>query len=154
MRSGRFGAYVPGAIVLLLFLPAWWIDERLAWAAYLAAWWFCAGCAMCFLVLKGVEYYKEWHEQLVPGLGFLFGGAHRDGAELFYYLYFVMTGLHALHLTIGITIVAFLSTLLLRGREFIVKPDWVEVTGLYWHFVDVVWIFLFALIYLPGRSGA
>jgi hypothetical protein len=50
MRSGRFGAYVPGAIVLLLFLPAWWIDERLAWAAYLAAWWFCAGCAMGGLV--------------------------------------------------------------------------------------------------------
>jgi cytochrome c oxidase subunit 3 len=124
-------------------------------AARAAGWLLCATAAlgMCFLVLKGVEYYKEWHEQLVPGLGFLFGGAHRGEAELFYYLYFVMTGVHALHLTIGITIVAFLGTLLLRRREFIVRPDWIEVTGLYWHFVDVIWIFLYPILYLVGRAG-
>jgi cytochrome c oxidase subunit 3 len=121
-----------------------------------AAGWLLAATAALgavFLVLKGIEYYKEWHEQLVPGLGFFFGEVHRSQAELFYYLYFVMTGLHALHLTIGIAIVVALSVLLLRDRTSIVKPDTVEVTGLYWHFVDVVWIFLYPILYLVGRAG-
>lgn len=89
----------------------------------------------------------------MPGLGFFFAEAHRSQAELFYYLYFAMTGLHALHLTIGIAIVVALSTLLLRSRTSIAKPDMVEVTALYWHFVDVVWIFLYPILYLVGRAG-
>jgi cytochrome c oxidase subunit 3 len=111
-----------------------------------------AGLGVLFLVLKGVEYHKEWHEQLVPGFGFLMGGLANRESELFYYLYFAMTGLHALHLTIGVTLVTTMSVLLFRERHDLAKPDRVEVTALYWHFVDTVWIFLYPILYLLGRA--
>jgi cytochrome c oxidase subunit 3 len=105
-----------------------------------------------FLAVKGVEYHREYAEGLVPVLAFGYSGPHADGVTLFFYLYFVMTGLHALHLMIGTGIVATLVLLNLRGRF---SPDWhtpVELTGLYWHFVDVVWIFLYPLFYLVART--
>jgi cytochrome c oxidase subunit 3 len=106
---------------------------------------------LAFLVLKGVEYRKEWHEQLVPGAGFLFGEPHRGAAELFYYLYFALTGVHALHLSIGIGAVLVLW-LLERRRTTPHGAERVEVVGLYWHFVDAVWIFLYPMLYLVGRA--
>lgn len=106
-----------------------------------------------FLVLKAFEYHEEWSEHLVPGFGFLFSEAHQGPAELFYYLYFAMTGLHALHLAVGITIVGFMSAMLLGERPEIAAPDRVEVTALYWHFVDTVWIFLYPILYLIGRAA-
>jgi cytochrome c oxidase subunit 3 len=68
--------------------------------------------------------------------------------ELFFLLYFLMTGLHAIHLTIGIGIVGVIA--LLAWRRHFTSPGYmpVEVTGLYWHFVDIVWVFLFPLLYL------
>lgn len=107
---------------------------------------------LVFLVLKAVEYHEEWTEHLVPGFGFLFSDTHQGPAELFYYLYFAMTGLHALHLLVGISIVSFMSFMLLRERAHVAAPDRVEVTALYWHFVDTVWIFLYPILYLVGRA--
>jgi cytochrome c oxidase subunit 3 len=111
-----------------------------------------AACALglAFLALKGIEYTKEWHEHLVPGASFRL----RDtpGAQLFFVLYFLTTGLHAVHLTIGIAVLAAFAWGTHRGRTW-ARPPHVEVAGLYWHFVDVVWIFLYPLIYLGGRSG-
>jgi cytochrome c oxidase subunit 3 len=102
-----------------------------------------------FLVIKGFEYAHKFHEDLVPGSNF---GAHGGRAvELFFSLYFAMTGLHALHMVIGIVILAILTIKALRGRYTSENHSAVEVTGLYWHFVDVVWIFLFPLLYLIGR---
>jgi cytochrome c oxidase subunit 3 len=102
-----------------------------------------------FLVIKGFEYAHKFHEDLVPGSNF---GAHGGRAvELFFSLYFAMTGLHALHMVIGIAILAILTVKALRGRYTSENHSAVEVTGLYWHFVDVVWIFLFPLLYLIGR---
>lgn len=105
-----------------------------------------------FLVVKGVEYAHKFHEHLVPGAAFAFEGPHRQHAELFFSFYFAMTGLHALHMVIGIGILTALVVLSLRGRF---SPDdyaAVENTGLYWHFVDIVWIFLFPLLYLISRT--
>ena len=105
-----------------------------------------------FLVVKGVEYAHKFHDHLVPGATFAFEGPHRPHAELFFSFYFAMTGLHALHMVIGIGILAALVVLSSRGRF---SPDdyaAVENTGLYWHFVDIVWIFLFPLLYLISRT--
>jgi cytochrome c oxidase subunit 3 len=107
------------------------------------------GCA--FLGIKVVEYADKFHHHLVPGPGFVFPGPHGREAQMFYSLYFAMTGLHAAHVIIGIPIVAVIAGLAGRGRF---TPEYhapVEYVGLYWHFVDIVWIFLFPLLYLIER---
>ena len=101
-----------------------------------------------FLGIKGFEYWQEYREQLIPSLDFIWDGADLLPARLFFTLYFVMTGLHALHLLIGIGLVGA-TPLLRRIRPFRDEPAApVELAGLYWHFVDVVWVFLFPLLYL------
>lgn len=106
-----------------------------------------------FLGVKVYEYAHKFEEGHVPGPYFRFSdGLLPDRAEpLFFGLYFAMTGLHAVHMIIGIGILAVLAGLAHLRR---IGPDWwmpVELTGLYWHFVDVVWIFLFPLLYLIDR---
>jgi cytochrome c oxidase subunit III len=103
-----------------------------------------------FLGVKTIEYGHKFHEHLVPGPNFLFEGDARH-AQIFFSLYFVMTGLHALHMVIGIAILAVLTWQAWRGaygRHYYAP---IELTGLYWHFVDIIWIFLFPLLYLIGR---
>jgi cytochrome c oxidase subunit 3 len=104
-----------------------------------------------FLGVKAVEYGHKFHDHLVPGPHFRFPGPYARQAEIFYSLYFAMTGLHAAHMIIGIGI---LTVLVLQARKGRYGPAYytpVEVSGLYWHFVDIVWIFLFPLLYLIGR---
>jgi cytochrome c oxidase subunit 3 len=103
-----------------------------------------------FLGVKAIEYGHKFHEHLVPGPSFVFDGDARH-AQIFFSLYFVMTGLHALHMVIGIAILAVLTWLAARGTYTSAYYSPVELTGLYWHFVDIVWIFLFPLLYLLGR---
>ena len=107
------------------------------------------GCI--FLGIKAIEYGHKLEDGLFPGPGFRFQGPLARHAELFYIFYFSMTGLHALHMVIG---VGLLSWLLARARRDAFGPRYytpVEVVGLYWHFVDVVWVFLFPILYLVGR---
>jgi cytochrome c oxidase subunit 3 len=122
--------------------------ERRAWVARLLS----ASCllGLAFLALKGVEYRKEWLEHLVPGPHF--GPTGRQGAELFFVLYFLVTGLHAVHLTVGIGVLGVFAWGSHRARAW-AQASRIEAAGLYWHFVDVVWIFLYPLIYLGGRAG-
>ncbi len=104
-----------------------------------------------FLGVKAVEYTHKFHDHLVPGPGFRFAGPDARPAEIFFSLYFTMTGLHAAHMIIGI---GLLTVLVLQARRGRYGPGYytpVEVSGLYWHFVDIVWIFLFPLLYLIGR---
>lgn len=109
------------------------------------------GFGLEFLAIKLIEYAYDYTEQLVPGVNFDYPGSHAQAAELFFYLYFVMTGLHALHLVIGIVMVAVISWLVWSGRlAGRVTP--VELTGLYWHLIDVIWIFLYLLLYLLART--
>lgn len=108
---------------------------------------------LVFLGIKGVEYWQEYQEQLIPGLNFAWEGTDAAQAELFFALYFIMTGLHAIHLFIGIGLVG-VTPLWRRQRPFRSDPaSLVEMVGLYWHFVDVVWVFLFPLLYLMERGG-
>jgi cytochrome c oxidase subunit III len=106
-----------------------------------------------FLGIKGVEYYHKFVEHHIPGPGFQFEEEFRRHAQLFFSLYFIMTGLHALHMIIGLAIMTWMLWWSWRG---IVTQEYyspIEISGLYWHFVDIVWIFLFPLLYLLGRHG-
>lgn len=100
-----------------------------------------AALGIAFLAVKAAEYSLEWRDGLVPGIRFDYARPDARGVQSFFYLYFVMTGLHAVHLAIGIGAVSWISA---RAAS----RDAVEITGLYWHFVDVVWIFLYPVIYL------
>jgi cytochrome c oxidase subunit III len=103
-----------------------------------------------FLGIKGLEYYHKFEEGVIPGANFLWHGENRGPVQLFFFLYFVMTGLHAVHMIIGIGVIIVMAWLAWRGYY---QTDYmpVEVLGLYWHFVDIVWIFLFPLLYLIDR---
>ena len=104
-----------------------------------------------FLGIKGVEYSHKFHDHLVPGPHFSSPGPWEKQVELFYSLYFGLTGLHALHMVIGAGLLIWLLVGAVRRRYSPSYYNPVEVIGLYWHFVDIVWIFLFPLLYLLGR---
>lgn len=126
-------------------------------ARHLARWalWLTLLLGASFMALKGLEYLHDWREGLFPGPGFHLGPAHIEpigGAQLFFMLYYLITVLHALHLTIGLGAIAWL--LQQERRIPLAKhAHHTEITALYWHFVDVVWILLYPLLYLIDRSG-
>ena len=104
-----------------------------------------------FLGIKGAEYHHKYVDHLIPGAGFQFEAQFQKHAQLFFLFYFIMTGMHALHMVVGIGLLAVLAARAWYGQF---SPEYffpVEVTGLYWHFVDIVWIFLFPLLYLIDR---
>ena len=103
---------------------------------------------LVFLGIKGIEYADKFKEHVVPGPSFVFPGPETAHAQLYFSLYFAMTGLHALHMIIGVGVVAVILAMAWRGRF---SPEYhspVEVSGLYWHFVDIIWIYLYPLLYL------
>ena len=109
-----------------------------------------------FLGVKAIEYSHKYHEHLIPGPNFALDHFPADEApyvQMFFNLYFLMTGLHALHMIIGIGILLVLAIMAARGAFTPQNYNLVEGVGLYWHFVDIVWIFLFPLLYLLGRSS-
>jgi len=127
---------------------------------------------LTFLGIKAVEYRAKYNDSLIPGhlipsrpFGpavaehgdedphklHLLPGATVKQVELFYWIYFAMTGMHALHMIIGAGLLTFLLIFSIKGRFGPEYHSPVEVIGLYWHFVDIVWIFLFPLLYLLGR---
>ncbi len=108
------------------------------------------GCA--FLGIKFYEYHHAWNTGHVPVFSWVYDGSHPESIQLFYFLYFAMTGLHAVHMTGGIATLTVLAFLVTTDRVGAHRPLPVEMTGLYWHFVDLVWIFLFPLLYLIGAG--
>lgn len=109
---------------------------------------------MAFLGIKSYEYAHKFHEHLVPGPNF--GPepslAQPQHAQIFFSFYFAMTGLHALHMIIGIGVLTVLVYQTWRGRFSAEYFSPVDIAGLYWHFVDIVWIYLFPLLYLISRA--
>lgn len=106
-----------------------------------------------FLGLKFSEYAQKWNEHEVPGLNFQpdpakFMGVPPQKIELFLCFYFFMTGLHALHMIVGIGVLTVMAILSWRGKVSAEHYNRIEVSGLYWHFVDIIWIYLFPLLYL------
>jgi cytochrome c oxidase subunit 3 len=105
-----------------------------------------------FLGIKFYEYYEKYEEHLIPGKNFMWEGSDPTHVSLFYLFYFIMTGMHALHMIIGIGLMAVLIALTRLGKFNSVYYAPIELGGLYWHFVDIVWVFLFPLLYLVDRS--
>lgn len=115
---------------------------------------------LLFLVIKGFEWSADYHEGLVPGLNWdprphnfadlVKEGFNLQSYQMYFVIYFSMTGLHAFHMIIGLALVAYFMFLGQRGMFTNGNDQPVELLGLYWHFVDIVWVFLFPLLYLIG----
>ena len=106
---------------------------------------------LAFVLIKlTFEWRHDYLEGLAPGLNFTFAGPHAKSLQLFFCFYFIMTGVHAMHMVIGVGILGVLVVQAWRGCYGPERFNVVEGAGLYWHFVDIVWIFLFPLLYLIG----
>jgi cytochrome c oxidase subunit 3 len=116
---------------------------RLVWFLFLTL---VLGCT--FLGVKAVEYSHKWHEGLVPGLQWHLQAPDARQQFIFFSLYFAMTGMHALHMVVGAVGLVILIAFAVQGKYTAEYNTPVEMFGLYWHFVDIVWIFLFPLLYL------
>ena len=104
-----------------------------------------------FVAVKfGLEWRHDYLEGFAPGANWTFHGPDWRHVELFFCFYFFLTGVHALHMLIGIGILTVLIVMAVRGRFSPERYNAIEVSGLYWHFVDIVWIFLYPLLYLIG----
>ena len=123
-------------------------NRRLMWACALVA-----ALGVGFLALKGYEWSDDFAKHLFPGADFAIAGPDRGGAQLFWGFYFVATAVHGLHMIVGVSLVSWLGWTAWRGRYSAAYFTPVEIVGLYWSFVDMVWLVLYPLIYLVGRSG-
>jgi cytochrome c oxidase subunit 3 len=153
---GTFNTFVllTSSLTMALAVRSGQLGDRKGQVLFLIA---TMALATTFLGIKGREYYEEYEKLLMPGPHFSAAALKLPAdasaalvrqAELFFVFYFFMTGLHAFHMIIGVVIMAVLALQARRGRF---TPDYftpLELTGLYWHFVDLVWVFLFPLLYL------
>ncbi|MGI9115433.1 MAG: cytochrome oxidase subunit III [Chthoniobacterales bacterium] len=112
-----------------------------------------ASLGVLFLVIKGFEYAREIHEHLLPGTGFQIEATDPAHAQMFFYIYWLTTGVHALHVTIGVVLITAFALRAWFIDAFRNHDTPVDLLGLYWHFVDIVWVFLFPLIYLVDRHS-
>ena len=109
---------------------------------------------VAFLVIKGIEYHTKYVDHHIPGPSFRYAEPqYFHQAQILFFLYFAMTGLHAIHMIVGLGLVGTLVAMAARNKF---SKEWytpVDIIGLYWHFVDIVWIFLFPLLYLIGHTS-
>ena len=138
------------SLTVVLALHSARLAKRKALITYLLL---TIGLGVLFLGFKFLEYYQHYRDHLLPGYDFVFNPAFSRPASLFFCFYFAMTGVHALHMIIGVGLMTFLLILAVRDR---IKPEYpahVDIIGLYWHFVDIIWIFLYPLLYLIDRHA-
>lgn len=114
---------------------------------------FTATLGLLFLLLKGLEWHEDFAKHLFPGGDFSIAGPAAGGAALFFVFYFVATGLHAVHMAIGVVLVCWIAYGAWRTPSAPGLALRAETVGLYWSFVDMVWLVLYPLIYLIGRGG-
>ena len=141
---------ISSSLTMALAVHAAQLGQRRALVGFLLA---TMVLGTAFLGIKAFEYYTEIVEHHVPGPGFQFEATHARHAQIFFSLYFLMTGLHAVHMIIGLGIMTVMVWLAWRGTITAEYYNPIEISGLYWHFVDLVWIFLFPLLYLIGRHA-
>ncbi|MBB3189673.1 cytochrome c oxidase subunit 3 [Halomonas cerina] len=113
------------------------------------------GMGAVFLGIKGYEWHHEYSQGLMPilGLEFVYSGQHADRAQLFFNFYYAMTGLHAMHMGVGMIWLMVMVVFTLRWRDPPRLRRQFQISGLYWAFVDVMWIFIFTLLYLLRASS-
>jgi cytochrome c oxidase subunit 3 len=105
---------------------------------------------MAFIGLKFTEYFLHYQEHKVPGIWFESTSPNAGPEQLFFIFYFAMTGLHVIHLSIGVGLVGTMAVRTALGRFNAAYHTAIDIVGLYWHFVDIVWTFLFVIFYVPG----
>jgi cytochrome c oxidase subunit 3 len=103
---------------------------------------------LLFLCLHGYEYYSEFQEGALPGKFYHFKEVTANGAPMYYAVYFLMTGLHSIHVFIGAGVLTVLTYFTAKGEYDASYDHPIDLGGLYWHLVDLIWIFLFPLLYL------
>ena len=149
-----------------------WCAETKRKGALQLCLWLTFFLGLVFLGIKSIEYHEKWVKHHVPGFHYsvesfthpssdpeVFNEYHDHPmapdmaakTELYFFLYFAMTGLHALHMIIGIGILGFMLVRARAGAYTTGHVTFVENFGLYWHFVDIIWIFLYPLLYLISR---
>lgn len=112
--------------------------------------WITIAIGALFLVIKAIEYSTHLHEGFAPGPYYSNTELPQFGARMFFTLYYIATGLHGLHVVVGLAILAFVAWKAHRLRYDAYHHVGVEMAGLYWHLVDVIWIFLWPILYLMG----
>jgi cytochrome c oxidase subunit III len=145
----NIGLLLTSSLTMVLAIEAAAAGRRQSLANWLLA---TAFLGIVFIGIKGYEWYLDYQDQVVPAVNFIVKPNEAPASELFWVFYFIATPLHALHLLIGI---ALLFYMLWRVRRGELTPGYyapLEVVGLYWSFVDAVWVFLYPAIYLVGRS--
>ena len=110
-----------------------------------------AGLGTLFLLLKAYEYYRDWAEHDMPFLAGPYEVAKDPATTLFVDLYYVTTALHGLHLTTGVSILLWVTARARRPHFLQRHQNWIEVFGLYWHFIDLIWIVVFLMLYVLAR---
>ena len=144
------GVLISSSFTMVLGVRAAQLGQKKALIAFLVLT-LILGCV--FLGLKYVEYHEKWVDHHIPGPGFRYEDArYFQQAQLLFFLYFAMTGMHALHMIVGAGLLTTLIAMAARNRFSAAWYTPVEMIGLYWHFVDIIWIFLFPLLYLIGRT--
>jgi cytochrome c oxidase subunit 3 len=142
------GILITSSLTMVLAIRAARADQRRVLVALLLT---TAALGVAFLGVKGYEYSRDAASHVVPVVDFVMKPGYRPPAEMFWTFYFIATGLHALHLGIGVVLVLILAVRAARGAFSPAYNSPLEVVGLYWSFVDTVWFFLFACIYPLGR---
>jgi cytochrome c oxidase subunit 3 len=148
LGTANTAVLLTSSLMVALAVRAGQLGRRFAIVGWLLA---AMALGVVFLALKGLEYFHHYQHHLAPALGFSWPGPEPGVAELFFYLYFFVTGLHALHLSIGIGVLAWMAWKALSGRISPAYHTPLDLAGLYWHLVDIVWIFLYPLFYLVGH---
>jgi cytochrome c oxidase subunit 3 len=154
------GVLIVSSVTVVLAVKAAEAGKRKLLVGYLLV---TVVLGLTFLVIKGFEYKEKFEKHHVPGSTFNFTDKFDDNgkqipveskeAELFFSLYFVMTGMHAIHMIIGCGLFIGLTVLAWKGHYTSNYFTPIENAGLYWHFVDIVWIYLFPLLYLISRHS-
>ena len=149
------GVLIGSSLTMALAIWAAQVNKRKLIVVFLIA---TMALGLVFLGVKAKEYSDKFEHHLVPGAHFApddphLQGVAQDQAQIFFSLYFMMTGLHALHMIIGLGVLTALIRPSWKGHFDAAYHTPLECTGLYWHFVDIVWIFLFPLLYLLGAHA-
>jgi len=153
MKAGALNTSVllTSSLTMALAVRASELGRRRTLALFLAV---TALLGMVFLGIKGYEYHTEWLDHLVPNSSFSVNLPEAPFVRLFFNIYFILTGLHALHLFIGSVWLTVLSAISVFSERYTgSRSITIHSAGLYWHFVDCVWVFLFPLLYLIGGSA-
>jgi cytochrome c oxidase subunit 3 len=160
LEAGRhtillFGSINTAILLVSSFLVALAVHriEHGGWFSVTALLWSAAVLGGAFLTIKCVEYEHEIREGLFPGPHFHIDGGHQSGQEMFFVLYFTMTALHAVHVLIGMLVLGICGWRVFMASKAERLATTVDLAGLYWHFVDMIWVFLFPLFYLVGRAS-